>query len=115
MKRGDHALVDAEGEDCTAEFLEALRVEGYTPTTVRGLDVQQGERVPAWRVEERRARFGHVFWERFTERRARKLWGTVHKNAKGDWDGILGAGSRVTIYANPSVRERVDPDHPSGW
>ncbi len=115
MKRADHALIDAQGQDRTVDFREALGAEAYAPTSVHDLPVEQGERVPAWLVENGRARFGHVFWERFTDRRARKLWGSVHKNAKGDWDRILGAGSRLTIYANPGACERVDPDNPSGW
>ncbi len=66
-------------------------------------------------MEDGRARFGHVFWERFAPGRARKLWGSVHKNAKGDWDRMVGARSSVTLYANAAQRERVDPDNPSGW
>lgn len=115
MKRGDHALTDGAGRDCTAAFLQTLAADGFTATTVGELDVSQGERVPAWLVEPGHARFGYVFWERFTAERARKLWGSVHKNAKGDWDRMLGARSRIAIYANTQARERVDPDNPSSW
>lgn len=115
VKRADHALTDESGADRSAHFIDALRAEGYAATTVADREVALGERVPAWLVADGMARFGWIFWERFTAERARKLWGTVHKNAKGDWDRTLGARSRTTLYANPAARERVDPDNPSSW
>lgn len=115
VRRGDHTLVDERGVDHTARFREALAAEGYEPTTIRDCELRQGERLPAWLVQEGVARFGYVFWERFFDTRARKIFGTVHKDAKGDWDVIVGGRSLTPLYVNPRLRERVDPDNPSQW
>lgn len=115
MKRADHDLRDPAGRDCTALFRDALAAEGFVATVIEQVEIAPGERVPAWLVETGRARFGHIFWERFTAERARKLWGSVHKNAKGDWARMLGVRSRTPLYVHPDTREHVDPENPSGW
>lgn len=115
VRRGDHSLIDEHGTDHTATFIAALATEGFQPTTIRDCRLEQGERDPAWIIEDGYARFGYVFWERFFDTRARKIFGTVHKDAKGDWDRIIGGRSRTTLYVNPALRERVDPDNPSHW
>jgi len=102
-----------DGEDRRALFLEALRLEGFEAAPVRDVEVAPGERVPAFVVREDRADFGWVFWEKFTDRRARKLFGSVVRNRKGDWDVQLGAGSREEVYARPAGRMKVDSDRPS--
>lgn len=115
VRRADHELVDEVGHPCVDAFHQALADEGFVVTTVGALDLPEGERVPAWLVEDARARFGHIFWERFSPTHARKLWGSVHKNAKGDWDRIIGVRSRQALHADATRRERVDPENPSGW
>jgi hypothetical protein len=112
VKRGRHALhVDAE--DHSALFLEALRLEGFESLRVRQVEVARGERVPAFLVREGYADFGWVFWEKFTADRWRKLFGSVVRNAKGDWAIQLGTGSPEPVHVNLAGRVSVDPDRPS--
>jgi ABC-type nitrate/sulfonate/bicarbonate transport system substrate-binding protein len=112
VKRGRHDL-SVDGEDHHALFLEALRLEGFEPARVRDVDVEPGERVPAFLVRGDRTDFGWVFWEKFTDRRSRKLFGSVVRNEKGDWEIQLGAGSREEVYARLEGRMDMDPDRPS--
>ncbi len=114
MKRGRHEL-RVDGEDLSGLFLEALRLEGFEPAVVRDVDVSLGERVPGFLVRGGRADFGWVFWEKFTAERSRKLFGSVARNAKGDWDAQLGAGSRETIHVSLAGRTATDPDRPSSF
>jgi hypothetical protein len=112
VKRGRHDL-RVDGVDQTSLFLDALRLEGFEPARVRDVEVALGERVPAFLVREGRADFGWVFWEKFTPERSRKLFGSVVRNDKGDWEIQLGSGSREPVHVKPSARVRVDPDRPS--
>ena len=111
VKRSTHELVYA-GKDLTQEFIEELRRSGYLPTTVAEVDVQPGERVPAFTIEGTSAHFGWVFWERFTSRRLRKLWGSVRRNARGDWEIQIPPTRSTTLYANASLKLDMDIDHP---
>ena len=72
-----------------------------------------GERVPAFLVRDGRADFGWVFWEKSTPERSRKLFGSVVRNAKGDWEIQLGTGSREPVHVQPGGRMATDPDRPS--
>lgn len=112
VKRGRHSL-RLDGEDVSDVFLEALRLEGFEPSRVRDVEVGPGERVPAFLVRGDRADFGWVFREKFTETRSRKLFGSVVRNARGDWDVQLGSGSRERIHVHRSGRRGWDPDRPS--
>jgi hypothetical protein len=112
VKRGRHDL-RVDGEDRSGPFAEALRREGFEAARVRDVPISLGERVPAFLVREGRADFGWVFWEKFTAERSRKLFGSVVRNAKGDWEIQLGTGSREAIYVNLQARVTVDPDRPS--
>jgi hypothetical protein len=112
VKRGPHDL-RVDGEDRSGPFAEALRLEGFEAARVRDVAIAIGERVPAFLVREGRADFGWVFWEKFTAERSRKLFGSVVRNAKGDWEIQLGTGSREVIYVNLGARVAVDPDRPS--
>jgi hypothetical protein len=112
VKRGRHELRDGD-QDRSDLFLEALRLEGFEPTRVRDVEVAVGERVPAFLVREGRADFGWVLREKFTARRSRQLFGSVVRNAKGDWEIQLGSGSSETVYVQPGGRMATDPDRPS--
>ncbi len=112
VKRGRHAL-QVDDEDHGGLFLEALRLEGFEPLRVRDVEIARGERVPAFLLREGHADFGWVFWEKFTAERWRKLFGSVVRNAKGDWAFQLGIGSRKPIYVNVALRVPTDPDRPS--
>jgi hypothetical protein len=111
VKRIKHDLIH-EGEDLTSVFIEELSRQGYRPATVGEVKAQPGERVPAFYLEEGTAYFGWVFWEQFTSWKLRKLWGSVIRNKRGDWDLQLPASSGATIYANESLRLEMDIDHP---
>ncbi|HWP82404.1 MAG TPA: hypothetical protein VNN76_07095, partial [Bacteroidota bacterium] len=100
------------GKTVTAEFLEALREHDYHPTTVGEIEVQPGERVPAFVIQGSTAFFGWVFWEKFTEKKMRKLWGSVLRNTKGDWAIQIPPTKPTTIYANSSHRLLMDLDKP---
>jgi hypothetical protein len=112
VKRGRHSLV-VDGHDRTDLFLRALADEGYTSQGIRDAPVELGERVPAFLVRDGVADFGWVFWEKFREGRARKLFGSVHRNAKGDWEIQLGAASSERVFVCLADKTPVDSDRPS--
>lgn len=111
VKRSKHNL-QHQGLDLTPIFVEELQAMGYSPTTVDAIDTQPGERVPAFYIDNGIAYFGWVFWEQFTSWKLRKLWGSVIKNSKGDWDIQIPATRQTTIYANERLKLEMDIDHP---
>lgn len=111
VKRAKHPLVH-EGIDLTDVFISELEQSGYRSTTVGNVDVEPEERVPAFYIEDGVAYFGWVFWEQFTSWKIRKLWGSVIKNKKGDWDIQIPDTRPTTIYANEKLKMEMDIDHP---
>ena len=111
VKRVKHELIHG-GKDLTPVFVEELAKRGYRPTTVADVAAEPGERVPAFLVESGAAYFGWVFWEQFTSWKIRKLWGSVIKNSRGDWEIQIPATRKTTIYANASQKIEMDIDHP---
>jgi hypothetical protein len=111
VKRALHDL-NHQGVDLTAMFVDELQAQGYNPTTVGAVNAQPGERVPAFLIEDRVAYFGWVFWEQFTSWKLRKLWGSVVKNAKGDWEIQIPDTRQTTIYANEALKLEMDIEHP---
>jgi hypothetical protein len=114
VKRAKHELTH-EGRDLTGLFLEVLRDHGYVPLTVDAVPVEPGERVPAFLLEGATAYFGWVFWEQFTSWKIRKLWGSVIRNALGDWEIQIPPSRPTTIYANVALKLEMDIDHPGGF
>jgi hypothetical protein len=114
VKRSKHELVFG-GVDVSNIFIEELDKKNFVPTTVGGVQCAEGRRVPAFTIEESFAFFGWVFWEKFTELRLRKLFGSVVRNEKGDWAIQISPGSQKTIYANPGQALDMDIDHPFEW
>jgi len=112
VRRGRHDLW-VEGQDRTAVFEQALALEGFDPARVRDVPIAMGERAPAFLLNEGSADFGWVFWEKFSEGRARKLFGSSVRNAKGDWEIQLGEGSRRRIHVCLAAKSVVDPERPS--
>ena len=112
VRRGRHDL-RLEGRDRSALFEKALRLEGFEPLRVRDARVEMGEKAPAFLVDEGSADFGWVFWEKFSEGRARKLFGSTVRNAKGDWEIQLGEGSPRQIHVCLAAKAVVDPERPS--
>jgi hypothetical protein len=111
VKRVKHELVH-EGEELTPLFIEELARHGYRPASVEEVKAEPGERVPAFLVEGGIAYFGWVFWEQFTSWKLRKLWGSVLRNGRGDWDIQIPAGRKTVIYANEALKLEMDIDHP---
>ncbi len=111
VKRVRHDLY-YEGKDMTALFIGELQRKNYVPMTVDQVSVQPGERVPAFFIKESTAYFGWVFWEQFTSWKIRKLWGSVTKNQRGDWDIQISPARKDIIYANELLKIEMDIDHP---
>ena len=110
VRRGRHLLAQED----RAIFLSRLAALGFVETTVEAVGIAVGERVPAWRLREGAADFGMVFWEVFTESKRRKLFASVARNAKGDWDVMIRGGAPETVFAAPAHLERYDPSRPVG-
>ncbi len=111
VKRAKHELI-FEGNDITGPFIQTLTGHHYLPSTVDRIIIQPGERVPAFFIERDTAYFGWVFWEKFTQLRLRKLFGTVVRNPKGDWLIQLPSNSTKTVYADTSQIFEMDIDRP---
>lgn len=99
--------------DLTEAFIGQLERLGFLPTTVADVNVQPGERIPAFLIQDRTAFFGWVFWEKFTEKKMRKLWGSVLRNRKGDWEIQIPPTRPTIIYANTAKRYTMDIDRPT--
>ena len=111
VKRSKHELVFG-GVDVSNVFAEEMDKKNYLPAIVADVRCEQGQRIPAFYVEEMQAYFGWIFWEKFTEGKLRKLFGSVVRNEKGDWLIQIPDGSRKVVYANISLPAEMDIDHP---
>ena len=111
VKRSKHHLI-LDGQDLTTVFIEELGPLGYRPTTLEKVMIQPGERIPAFFIRESVAYFGWIFWEQFTSWKIRKLWGSVIKDKRGDWDIQIPAGRKTIVYANESLKLEMDIDYP---
>ncbi|MBM2840431.1 MAG: hypothetical protein HW412_959 [Bacteroidetes bacterium] len=114
VKRSRHEL-KWDTRDVSFEFIDALGAAGYKQLLVQDVDVQPGERVPAFFLENGVAYFGWVFWEKFSQLKLRKLFGSVIRNAKGDWAVQISEKRRSVIYANASLKSEMDIENPSGF
>ncbi|MBS4028577.1 MAG: hypothetical protein KGZ58_08060 [Ignavibacteriales bacterium] len=114
VKRCKHELV-YEGKDVSQLFIESLMTNDYLPITVSATQVMQGERIPAFYIENTTAYFGWVFWEKFNSRIARKLFGSVERNEKGDWKIQIPPSRDTIIYANENLKLEMDIEHPFEW
>jgi hypothetical protein len=110
VRRGRHELP----AELFPVFEERLRGLGFRAVTVAQVEIEIGTRVPAWRLAPPVADFGTVFWEVFTPRAKRKLFGSEARNRKGDWDVQLYPTSPETIFANLDLAERYDASRPIG-
>lgn len=111
ITRSKHELV-LNGQPVVDEFIEVLIENGFHRTVVGNVEIDVGERVPAFFINESIAYFGWVFWEKFTRDKARKLWGSVVRNRKGDWAIQIPPTKPTPIYANPDLRIEMDADKP---
>ena len=102
-------------KDLSLDFLDALQRHGYRPMLVQDVAVEPGERVPAFYIDEATAYFGWVFWEKFTQLKLRKLFGSVVRNEKGDWAIQIPPQRKTVIYANMGLKTEMDIENPSGF
>jgi hypothetical protein len=114
VKRGRHPLTP----DVLPAFLERLRAGGFRPMSVGEIEIPVGTRVPAWLVRPPVADFGMVFWEVFTERAKRKLYGSEVRLKTGphagDWEIQLYPKDAEKLWANPDIAETYDASRPIG-
>jgi hypothetical protein len=108
VARGRHELV-VRGRPVRAEFEERLRANGFAPTTVRGVEIPAGEKVPAFHLDGGFADFGWVRWEIFTPRSRRKLFASERRRTDNqEWAVQLNLSSPEIVWACPQRRERHD-------
>ncbi|MFN7986401.1 MAG: hypothetical protein U0529_02950 [Thermoanaerobaculia bacterium] len=110
VRRGRHVLPPG----LETLFLARLAALGFVETTVDAVAIEVGVRVPAWLVRPGAVDFGTVFWELFTDRARRKLWGSEVRDAKGDWELQLAPSSRVRVWAGLHLAEAYDASRPVG-
>ena len=72
--------------------------------------MREEERVPALMIRDMRAYFGWVFVERFTEKKSRKLFGSVVRNKKGDWLVQMPSNSSERVYANLDLKIEMEAE-----
>lgn len=114
VKRSKHEL-RWETLDLSLDFIKALQEAGYKQMIVQSVELQPGERVPAFYVDGGVAYFGWVFWEKFSQLKLRKLFGSVVRNTKGDWAVQISDKRCSVIYANPDLKSEMDIENPSGF
>lgn len=82
---------------------------------VQDAAVEPGERAPGFYIDKATAYFGWVFWEKFTQLKLRKLFGSVVRNNKGDWAIQIPPQRKTVIYVNMSLKTEMDIENPSGF
>jgi hypothetical protein len=110
VKRGRHDLPP----EAVPYFLERLAALGFVESSVRGVEIEVGVRVPAWLLRGEQADFGMIFWEVFTDAKKRKLFASEVRNERGDWAVMLPAGAPQKVHAAPALAESYDPSRPVG-
>jgi hypothetical protein len=99
---------DHEGADLVRLFVDRLRLHGFVEKRVGEIELEFEERVPAFVIRDRKAYFGWVFIERFTETKSRKLFGSVVRNSKGDWLIQISHKSHESIFANSQFKSGME-------
>lgn len=94
--------------DLTEIFIKKLEKLNFIPKKVKDVEVELGFRVPAFYLKNREAFFGWVFWEIFTETKKRKLFGSVLKNQRGDWEIQITENENSIIYVNELNKIEID-------
>ncbi|MGB9591201.1 MAG: hypothetical protein ACP5US_07110 [Candidatus Kryptoniota bacterium] len=107
VNRSMHRLV-YDGRDVSQSFIERLIQRNYLPMRVEEISVNSGERVPAFVVRDVVAYFGWVFVEKFSDKKSRKLFGSVVKNKKGDWLIQIPTNSKEIVYANLDDKVEIE-------
>lgn len=109
VKRFVHEL-ELDGEDYTPLFRERLLEAGFKETVVGNVDIGFDERVAAFALRGSKAYFGWIFIERFTEKKSRKLFGSVVRNKKGDWAIQIPSNSKEKVFVNYAQKLDMEPE-----
>ena len=110
VKRCVHDL-EYDNSIFTSLFIERLRLYRFQPMTLNEIHIKTGVRVPAFFISGKNAIFGYVFWEIFSEKKKRKLWGSVVKNETGDWKYMVTTDSDQVLFVNINSSEEFDMYH----
>jgi len=110
VKRSVHHLI-YQGEDYTSLFISCLEDKSYLPLPLKDVQLDVGRRIPGFYMDDSTAYFGHLFWEVFTDKFKRKIWGSVIRNEKGDWKYILSGNSSKEVYLNLNKSQEIDIFH----
>lgn len=95
----------------TQLFIERLQLFKFRPVAVKNIQIEVGKRSPAFYLKEKNAIFGYIFWEVFSDKHKRKIWGSVVRNEKGDWKYILPGNSSEAVFINLNKQEEIDIYH----
>jgi hypothetical protein len=107
VERSKHELA-VGGIDISNVFIEEMDKKNYLPAVVGDVTCSEGKSVPAFYIEERQAYFGWVYWERLTEGRPRKLFGSVVRTEKGERSIQIPDGNKKIVYANVSLTKEMN-------
>ncbi len=110
VKRSVHDL-EYDNFLFTGLFIDRLRLYKYQLVPINKIEVEVGQRAPAFLVNGKTAIFGYVFWEVFSETKKRKLFGSVVKNEKGDWKYVLQGNKDSVVFVNFDKKEDIDIYH----
>ena len=113
VKRFTHSLI-YQDRDWTDQFIERLQVHQFRDLPVDEVPIDAGERIAGFCLQDTRAIFGWVRWEKFQEGIQRKFWGSVEPNEKGDWKYQVPAGSKRTVWCNLREKRTMDINQPQG-
>lgn len=109
VNRNVHELT-FEDRDLTDLFVLRLSLHGFAKKKVGEIELELEERVPAFAIRNNKAYFGWVFIERFTDKKSRKLFGSVVRNKKGDWLIQISHNSEDPIYVNCNSKSAMESE-----
>ena len=110
VKRSVHDL-EYDNALFTGLFVDRLRLYKFSPFPMNKIQIEVEHRAPAFVINGKTAIFGYVFWEVFSEKQKRKIFGSVAKNDKGDWKYVLNGNSSDVVFVNMTKLEEVDIYH----
>ena len=109
VNRNVHDLSFGE-RDLEELFISRLSLHGFVRKKVREIELGYEERVPAFAIRNNKAYFGWVFIERFTDKKSRKLFGSIARNKKGDWLIQVSDKKEDPVYANCDLKSGMESE-----
>lgn len=108
VARGRHELRHRD-RPVRAEFVERLGALGFRPLTVREAEIEPGEKIPAFYLQDDTVDFGWIRWEIFTPKSRRKLFASERRRTDNDeWAVQLNLSSPEKVWASAERREKHD-------